>query len=278
MDRAFNIPTANLVVQIISIALMIIAPLVIAVVARRRLDAGWPIFWMGALVFFVSQMLLRIPLLAALQLALGPQALGSTGMTIAVGALLALTAALFETGGRYVGLRLMRRTPKSWDVGVMFGLGHGAIESAVLVAGIAAAQLATLLTLTSAQVAALPAPQAEAITALGQAVASGPAWLGLAGAWERLVAIAFHVAMSVLVLQTFVRGEWRWAGYALGAHFLMDLIVPTLIPALIPEGAPRIVAQQLALAAALAFAIWLARALRPAPGSGEPAAPERALA
>src|SRR5690606_17813755 len=103
---------------------------------------GWRIFWLGALVFVVSQMLLRIPLISALQLVLGPQIAGSPALSFVVGAGLALTAALFETGGRYLGYRLLlRRDPKSWDVGVLFGLGHGGIESALLVAGVAVAQL-----------------------------------------------------------------------------------------------------------------------------------------
>lgn len=273
MDSAFSIPTVNLVVQILSIAIMVIAPFVIAFVVQRRLGVRWYVFWLGALVFFVSQMLLRIPILAALQLVLGPPATGSLGATLAVGAALALTAALFETGGRYVGYKLMRRTQKQWGVGVMFGLGHGGIESAVLVAGAATAQLVALLTLTTDQLATLPAPQAEAISALAAAVSAGPAWLGFAGAWERLVAIAFHVAMSVLVLQTFVRGEWRWTAYALGAHFLLDFIIPSLIPTLVADGTARLAIQQLALVVALLFALWLIRALRPGESQSETAAP-----
>lgn len=264
MEPAFAIRPATLAVQIASVAIMIIAPFVAAAVARRHLGAGWRIFWMGAVAFVVSQMLLRIPLVGALQVALGPQIAGSAVLSFIAGTLLSLTAALFETGGRYAGYRmLLRKDPKTWETGVMFGLGHGGIESALLISVLAISQLVTLMTMTEAGLAALPAGQAEALRALAADVNTGPAWLGLRGAWERVIGVAFHVAMSVLVLQTIVRREWRWTFYALGAHFLLDFLTPVLMPALIPAGAARVVAQQVVLLGAGAFAVWVTLALRP---------------
>jgi uncharacterized membrane protein YhfC len=174
--------------------------------------------------------------------------------------MLSLTVAVFETVGHYAGYRLLlRRDPKSWNAGLMFGRGHGGIESALLIGGLAITQLVTLTTLTAADLAALPAVQAEGLSAL----AAQPAWLGLAGAWERIVGMAFHMAMSVLVLQTIVHSEWRRLGYALGAHFLMDFIIPVLLPSLLPAGAALHLAQQAVLLLALAFALWVTLTLRP---------------
>ena len=44
----------------------------------------------------------------------------------------------------------------------------------------------------------------------------------LLGGYERLCAIAFHIAMSIVVLQAFRRGHIRWLWYAVGLHFLFD--------------------------------------------------------
>lgn len=264
MEQAYTFAPANLAVQFISVSIMVIVPFIAGAIAHRRLGVGWRIFWMGAIAFVVSQMLLRIPLIGALQLVLSPQIAGSPMLSFAAGIMLAFTAALFETGGRYAGYQLLlRRDPKSWNTGVMFGLGHGGIESAVLIAGVALMQLMTLLTLTSAGLAAMPPAQANALTTLAETVSAGPAWMGLAGAWERIIGMAFHVGMSVLVLQTFVRGEWRWLGYALSAHFLMDFITPTLIPALLPPGTARGIVTQLVLLLGGAFGVWVTLALRP---------------
>jgi uncharacterized membrane protein YhfC len=267
-ESAFTIPATNLAFQLASIVVMVVAPFAAAAVARRRLGVGWRVFWLGALVFVVSQMLLRIPLVSVLQAVLAPRLAGSAGLAIAIGTVLALTAALFETIGRYLGYRfLLRGDPKTWEVGVMFGLGHGGIESAVLVAGLALVQLVTLLTMTEASLAALPAAQAEALRALAAAVSAGPAWLGLVGGWERIVAITFHVAMSVIVLQVFARGEARWLWYALGAHFLLDFLAPVLIPSLLPAGVTRILIQQAVLLIFGALSLWVILALRPHPSS-----------
>lgn len=264
MEPVFTIPTANLAAQITGLTLMIVGPFAAAAVARRHLGAGWRIFWLGGLVFMVSQVLLRLPLVGALQAAIAPQLVGSPALSLAFGAGLAVTAALFETGGRWVGYRfLLRNDPKTWDAGVMFGLGHGGVESALLIGGIAIAQLVALLTMTEAALAALPPLQAEGLRALAAEVASGPAWLGLRGAYERVIAVTFHVAMSLLVLQSFARGERRWSWYALGAHTLMDFLAPVLIPALLPPGAARLLAQQATLTVMGALALGSIVALRP---------------
>jgi len=272
MEAAFSIPPLNLAVQLVGVGLMIVGPFVAALVLTRRLSAGWRLFWLGALVFVVSQLVLRLPLVGALQAALAPQLAGSPALSFALGAGLALTAALFETGGRWVGYRfLLRHDPKTWDTGVMFGLGHGGIESALLIGGLAIAQLAALLTTTEAQLAAMPAVQADALRALAAGVADVPAWFGLNGAYERVMAVVFHVAMSVLVLQSFARGEARWTWYALALHTVMDFVTPVLIPALLPAGTARLVAQQafLTLIGALALGIIVALRSRRAPaGNG----------
>ncbi len=240
MTPAFPLSTTHIVVFIAAIAAMIGMPVVAGIIVRRTLAIGWGYFGYGALVFFVSQMLLRIPLLAGLQAVLAPRLQPSSLTALLFGAFLAITAGLFEGVGRYAGYRwLMRNEQKTWAKGIMYGLGHGGFESMVFVAGLAIVQLITLLSLTTDQVAALP-PEAQAqLTAqLGQ-ITEMPAWLLLAGVWERLWAIIFHVAMSVVVLQVFRRGSLRWLGYAILLHALIDFIVPTVVPqlrlALIPS-------------------------------------------
>ena len=104
------------------------------------------------------------------------------------------------------------------------------------------------------------------------------------GAWERLGALAIQVALTVLVLQAFVRGR-RWWWYALGAHTLVDFTtVGVMVLAgkawgqqtgmLLTEGLVGVYA---------VLALWLIAALRPgqkdlapcaaAPPAAAPSAP-----
>ncbi|HHY56478.1 MAG TPA: YhfC family intramembrane metalloprotease [Chloroflexi bacterium] len=264
MNPVFTLIPSHLATQVISIVIMVVAPFVAGFVARRRLGTPWRVFWMGALVFVVSQMLLRIPIVSALQIFFATQiTAGSLAVTLGVGAALALTAAMFETAGRYAGYRwLLRRDPKQWSTGVMYGLGHGGIESALLIAGVSIVQLVTLMTMTEAALAALPPVQAQALTALASAINDNPAWMGLAGGYERIVSLAIHVALSLLVLEAYVRRQWRWVALALAAHFAVDFVTPVLIPALLPVGVSRQIVQYLALTGFGILAIWISVALR----------------
>jgi hypothetical protein len=92
MEPAFTFQPTNLAVQIASIAIIITAPFIAGAVIRHTLGVGWRIFWMGAITFIVSQMLLRIPLVGALQAALGPHMADSALLSFLVGTLLAFTA------------------------------------------------------------------------------------------------------------------------------------------------------------------------------------------
>ena len=88
-------------------------------------------------VCLVFQLLSRIPIVTVLQATvLMHLLLTSTEFTWIWLVILAITAGLFEEVGRYVGYRLfLRREPKTWSKAVMFGLGHGGLESMVVVGG-----------------------------------------------------------------------------------------------------------------------------------------------
>ncbi|MCG8346924.1 MAG: YhfC family intramembrane metalloprotease [Chloroflexales bacterium] len=262
MTPALQLSNGFIIGSVIAIAFMIMFPLALAVLARRKLGVGWRYFGFGALVFFVSQMLIRIPLIIALQMALAPQLSGSRGLQIAFGGLLALTAGLFESVGRYLGYRwLMRNDEKTWSKGVMYGLGHGGIEAMLLVAGLALANLIALLTMSAVQFEALPLDAREALLEATQL----PIWVVFAGAWERIWAISFHAAMSLVVLQVFRRGSMRWLLYAILLHALFDFIAPVLVPQLGLDLTSRILLQEGLIMLIGLCGIWIIWALRDRP-------------
>jgi len=62
---------------------------------------------------------------------------------------LALTAGLFEETGRYLGYRFWFKDRKTWRVGLMYGAGHGGLESMLLTAGLVLLGLINILALSS---------------------------------------------------------------------------------------------------------------------------------
>ncbi len=92
-------------------------------------------FGAGALVFLVSQVILRLPW----QIPLGRWVQEHQEWLIPFLLLSSLTAGLFEETGRWAGYRYLLKE-RSLRIGVMFGLGHGALE-AILLAGLPLAGL-----------------------------------------------------------------------------------------------------------------------------------------
>ncbi len=148
----------------------------------------------------------RVPLVQFAQLALRPYLEGSAVLRWTWLFVLSLTAGLFEEIGRYVGYRwLLRNDAKTWAQGVLYGLGHGGCEAALFVGGLGALTLVNIAVLSRLDVAnlGLPPEQQQLVAQQLSAIAAQPWWYPLLGAWERIWALAFHVAMSLVVLQVF---------------------------------------------------------------------------
>lgn len=224
---------ASLTATIFEIAL----PIALIVIAHARLKVGWRYAGFGALIFFTFQIITRVPLIQILQYFLLPTIKSSRPLLIAFLLFAALTAGIFEEVGRYLGYRwFMGHEEKTWAKGVMYGLGHGGLESAVLVAGLSGVTLLNVWLLTSTNLGIVPAAQrATAISQLS-ALAAQPAWLPLLGGWERVCAITAHVMFSLVVLQVFRRGSLGWLWLAIGLHTLLDGVT-VLIPQFVHLGA-----------------------------------------
>lgn len=271
-----HIDTAWFASAIGAIVFEVLFPLLLAFFISRRLKVGWRYFLYGALVFFVCQLILRVPAVQVIQTLITPQLKTSSALLWGWLFILALTAGLFEEVGRYLGYRIfMRNEEKTWNKAVMYGTGHGGIESILLVAGLGALTLVNLFLLPTLNLSSLPADQQKQIVDQFAAIAAQPGWLPLLGAYERLCAIAFQIAMAVVVLQVFRRGQIRWLWIAVLAHFAFDFatigvaqglpllgVTNTTLVALAAEGVVTIGALG---------ALWTIFALRDTPSDLAPA-------
>ena len=148
-----------------------------------------------------------------------------------------LTAGIFEEVGRYLGYRwFMGRERKTWAKGVMYGLGHGGLESVVLVAGLSSIQLINVWLLSSTNLGIVPAAQRGLAARQLASIAAQPGWLPLLGGWERLCVITVHVMFSLIVLQVFRRGSLNWLWLAIGLHTLLDGVT-AILPQFVHLGA-----------------------------------------
>jgi len=201
-----------------AIAFVVLYPLVLLVLVGRRLRVGMRYAAYGALVFLLFQIVTRIPLVELAQQALGPGLERSRALLIGWLVVVSASAALFEETGRYVAFRwLLRREANPsgsewWARAVMYGIGHGGLES-IGIGGLALTSLLGLLALSGGGLDALPVEQRAMAAEQLTRIAAAPTWLPLLSAWERLWVLPVQIALSVLVLQIFLAGDYLGTFY-----------------------------------------------------------------
>lgn len=260
----------------IGAVVVVLVPVLLGAWFARRWRASWIVFLYGALVFFVFQVLTRIPALEALGPAVSGLLRQSAWYKYAWFLFLAFTAGLFEEGGRYLGYRfLWKNQDKTWPQALMYGAGHGGVE-ALLLAGLPLlGSLVSCIYAGLTDPATLPADQALLLYQTRETCAITGWWIPLVGMVERLMAITVHLSLSVLVLQVFTRGKGYWWWLAVGYHTLTNLVailVAEWTTTVLPTWGVILATEGAVLLFAL-FSLWMIWRLRPRELAEPPAEP-----
>ena len=196
-----------------------IGPLLLGSWWRRRTGAAFRAFGIGALVFFVSQVMLRLPW----QIPLARSVRDRPDLVLPFLLFSAVTAALFEETGRWMAYRYLLRE-RSRRTGVMLGLGHGGFEAMLLVA----LPLAGLLVawILASQGVISPGPTLDSVR---RQTASLSFWNVQLATVERASGLAVHVGLSLMVLQAWLRRSLAWLFLAMALHFAINAIGASLI-------------------------------------------------
>ena len=208
---------------------LLLPVIVISVLSFRNKSGKLISAWLlGAAGFIVTQLLIRVPILTALQSqSWFVRFSESNGFLYAFS--LAFTAGLFELAGRFVVAKLLQKN-LTYKRALAAGLGHGGIEAMILI-GIT--YLNNILYILMINGGTFDAVVNEAVTAgvdvsallllKDQLISTSPALFLLAG-FERILAMTGHTAMSLLVCYgVYTRKPLTAALICLGIHTLMDL-------------------------------------------------------
>lgn len=214
-------------IRIINFTLMIAMPLILGVFLAGKLKSEWRLFGIGALTFIFSQCFhipfnywVLNPLVTNLNLQSNSQMLPHA----VIGLLFGLSAGLFEEIFRWVGFHFWIKEERDWKSALMFGAGHGGIESILL--GI-------LVLYGFLQALSLQGTDLNMIVGIEHAPLAqaqidtywaAPWHLAILGAVERFSTILFHLSASVFVLQVFLRKNILWLFLAIGWHTLVDAV------------------------------------------------------
>lgn len=222
------IPVETLIAFGISSFLTLLFPILLLVVlAIRRAISLRPLL-LGVLAFFVSQILLRIPLLNILSTQSWFLTFAQQQMLLYL-LLLSASAGLFEESARLVGAKWFCKRQRSYRDAVSFGLGHGLCEVVLLVGLNSIGNLLYCVMIHSGSLEAAAAGSAELvqqITAALTSVSTASIYLGIV---ERISAVLFHVFASVLIFYGVNRGHsFRGWLLALLAHTVFNLAATLL--------------------------------------------------
>ena len=207
----------------LNFSLMILMPVLVGIFIHRRWGVGWRLFFIGLATFIGSQ-LLHIPFnwLVLNKLQLIPTDTSVRLNLIALSVFAGLSAGFFEEGARYLTYRFWAKDARTWAKGMMLGAGHGGIE-AILLGSLGLINFVVLLGLSQGYFASLiPAEQMSLVeTQIAQTF--GLPWhMAVLGAVERAFAICLHLALSVMVLQVFLRRNVWWLIAAILWHGVVD--------------------------------------------------------
>lgn len=224
------VPALSVCFCILTLFVSLILPvLVLIVFAVRYKKQGILSAWLvGASGFLVTQVLIRLPILTALQSQ-------SWFLTFAQNHLfgyafsLAFTAGLFELAGRFAAAKIMQKN-LTFRRSLAAGLGHGGIEAMILVGMTYVSNLIYIIMINSgyfdyliAQTAGLGVDISQLELIRTQLMSTSPVLFALAG-FERVLAMTAHAAMSLTVCYGVAHKKVLPAILiCMGIHTLMDL-------------------------------------------------------
>jgi uncharacterized membrane protein YhfC len=219
---------------IISLIVQVGYPLAAILYFRRRTGAPWPLFVYGALVFALFQLFTWLPLSAFLDVVWGETLKSAWGAFTWLMAMAFLTALIEETG-RWVGYRFFFSRGNhrlTWRNGAAYALGHNALETMWLIAGLTFIGFVTYLIVGPMDPRSLlqqMGPEASvAEAALLQELAAVSWEQPLIVALERVLALPHQVAWALLVMESLASRQKRWFGFAVLYHTSIAIIVPGL--------------------------------------------------
>lgn len=226
------IPSSTFIACFITLFLSLVLPILVLIVMgiKNKGKGIWSAWFLGAAGFFISQIVVRLPLLNILSGMASFQSFAREHYFL-YALLLAFTAGLFELAGRFAAAKFLGKN-RTFRRSLAAGLGHGGIESIVLVGLTYINNLVYLFLIQSgafdamiAQTEAMGVDSAQLI-AVRDTLLQVSAPLFLAAGVERVLTMVSHAAMSVIVCYgVAVKHPLPWMLLCLGMHTLLDTTV-----------------------------------------------------
>ena len=222
------IAPVKLIGMTLSALVSLCLPIALAIFWRKRTGAKWSAVLVGALTFFVFVYLLESGahafFLGAVQENAISRYLNATPW--ALGLYAGCMAGIFEETGRFLAFKWLLKKQTGRETGVMYGIGHGGIEAILVCTTSLFSMLALAVSLNTSGADALLAQAGasrEALQATIDTLVQTDGSYFFAAGIERVIAIALHIALSVLVFAAANRkGKFHLYPVAILLHAAVD--------------------------------------------------------
>lgn len=213
------------------LAISFIAPLGLLIYFRKRKWLSWKPLGIGMLIFILFSQVLE-KMLHMIMIDADGASLKWTDSKALFVLYAVLAAGIFEEVGRYIGFKWMLKNHRDYKDGLSFGLGHGGIEAVLIGAfgAINAIVLASMIQSGTFDKMIAPTLPKEQAALIKDMVLHTPFSMYVLAGLERVFALAFHIAMSLLVLLGVREQKFRYIIFAILLHALMD-VAPALYQA-----------------------------------------------
>ena len=221
----------------------------------RRFTLGWRLFFIGGTAYLGAQMV-SIILMGFIQnqiQALTPPLLAQVILTL----LFVIILLSIEEGVRYAMYRWWAKNIRSWAEGLVLGAGHGGVE-VILIGLMALTYFIQMYPLRHADLSTIFT--ADILVQATERVTKywSNSWYNvLAEAVRSALTLPVQLSCSLLVLQVFIRQQYRWLGYAIGWHTLAS------IPLFFIDSNKYVYLPLVFLAVAALGSVWIILKLQP---------------
>lgn len=193
---------------VLDLVICFILPVVIFIFIQKKYKKSLKAFLLGASAFFVSQIVLRIPIINNIL----PQFTWYIAFQMKYPYLywifLGLTAGIFEELGRLILIKFFMKKNRRFIDSISFGLGHGAIE-AMLITGITYITMlvfAIMINTGTLEAKLSNLPQAAINAIYTQCTGLSPLD-AIMGGIERIIAMGIHIGLTVIIFEGVVKNK-----------------------------------------------------------------------
>ncbi|NMA65789.1 MAG: YhfC family intramembrane metalloprotease [Clostridiaceae bacterium] len=220
------VSSTSIIFMVLTALVTTLGPIIAAIVFYRKQKYYVGSVFTGAAVFFLFQMVLRIPILQLVLPKMEWYQHMAQNSLWGYALFLGFTAGLFEEVGRYLAFTTILKKRLDWKNAVAFGIGHSGIESILLVGLTYVSNILVSITINSGVYDSMTAQypqQAEALIQTKNTLIGTPSYMYLLGGAERIFTFFIHIALSVLIMVGIRKKKGLlYLGLAILLHMVID--------------------------------------------------------